>query len=178
MISVYIFFIWQRDFLPPLYLNFRNINHIFRISTWECVCRTLDEWNVFIENFRKLCSKKNSSLKDRKLLERLIALNADLPDIYSRKDRDRLRRWTSYEPKRASTRLEAKRQQRLEFEEITQEQKARHDKFLEFKRRQEEIIVKEKERLERNERVKRREGKFDKYFTNNSIVFFFFLRTC
>ena len=139
--------------------------HIFRTSTWECVCRTLDEWNIFIENFRKLCSKKNSSIKDRTLLERLIALNADLPDIYSRKDRDRLRRWTSYEPKRASTRLEVKRQQRLEFEEITQEQKARHDKFLEFKRRQEETIAKEKERLERSERVKRREGKysFDKY---------------
>ena len=82
-----------------------------------------------------------------------------MPDIYSRKDRDRLRRWTSYEPKRSSTRLEVKRQQRLELEEITQEQKARHDKFLEFKRRQEEIIAKEKERLERNERVKRREGK-------------------
>ncbi len=96
-----------------------------------------------------------------------MALNADLPDIYSRKDRDRHRRWTSYEPKRASTRLEAKRQQRLEFEEITQEQKARHDKFLEFKRRQEEIIAKEKERLERSERVKRREGKnfhFQNYF--------------
>ncbi|CAF0791155.1 unnamed protein product [Adineta ricciae] len=131
-------------------------------STWECVCRTLDEWNVFIENFRKSCSKKNSSLKDRKLLERLEALNTDLPDIYSRKDRDRLRRWTSYEPKRSSTRLEVKRQQRLELEEITQEQKARHDKFLEFKRRQEEIIAKEKERLERNERVKRREERADR----------------
>ncbi|CAF0754590.1 unnamed protein product [Rotaria sordida] len=132
------------------------------ISTWECVCRTLDEWNVFIENFRKLCSKKNSSIKDRKLLERLIALNADLPDIYSRKDRERHRRWTSYEPKRTSTRLEAKRQQRLELEEITQEQKARHDKFLEFKRRQEETIAKEKERLERDERVKRREERADR----------------
>ncbi len=54
--------------------------------------------------------------------------------------------------------MEAKRQQRLELEEITQEQKARHEKFLEFKRRQEETIAKEKERLERNERVKRREG--------------------
>jgi hypothetical protein len=91
-------------------------------------------------------------------LERLIVLNAELPDIYARKERDRQRRWTSYEPKRSSTRLEAKRQQRLEFEEITQEQKARHEKFLEFKRRQEETIAKEKERLERNERVKRREG--------------------
>ena len=111
------------------------------------MCRTLDEWNVFIENFRKSCSKKNSSIKDRQLLERLIALNADLPDIYSRKDRERHRRWTSYEPKRTSTRLEVKRQQRLEFEEITQEQKARHDKFLEFKRRQEETIAKEKERF-------------------------------
>ncbi|UJR23552.1 hypothetical protein I4U23_026540 [Adineta vaga] len=131
-------------------------------STWECVCRTLDEWNVFIENFRKLCSRKNSSLKDRQLLERLVALNTDLPDIYSRKDRDRHRRWTSYEPKRASTRLEAKRQQRLEFEEITQEQKARHDKFLEFKRRQEDTIAKEKERLERSERVKRREERADR----------------
>ena len=88
-----------------------------------------------------------------------MALNADLPDIYSRKDRDRLRRWTTYEPKRSSTRLEAKRQQRLQYEEITQEQKARHDKFLEYKRRQEEIIAKEKERLERSERVKRREGR-------------------
>jgi hypothetical protein len=29
---------------------------------------------------------------------------------------------------------------------------------LEFKRKQEETIAKEKERLERNERVKRREG--------------------
>jgi hypothetical protein len=131
-----------------------------RTSTWECVCRTLDEWNIFIENFRKSCSKKNSSHKDRQLLERLIALNTDLPDIYSRKDRERLRRWTSYEPKRASNRLEVKRQQRLELEEITQEQKARHDKFLEFKRRQEETIAKEKERLERSERVKRREGLF------------------
>ena len=130
-----------------------------RTSTWECVCRTLDEWNSFIENFRKLCSRKNSSIKDRRLLERLMALNADLPDIYSRKDRERHRRWTSYEPKRTSTRLETKRQQRLELEEIAQEQKARHDKFLEFKRRQEEIIAKEKERLERSERVKRREGK-------------------
>ncbi|CAF4465651.1 unnamed protein product [Rotaria socialis] len=131
-------------------------------STWECICRTLDEWNVFIENFRKSCSKKNSSIKDRQLLERLIALNADLPDIYSRKDRERHRRWTSYEPKRTSTRLEVKRQQRLEFEEITQEQKARHDKFLEFKRRQEETIAKEKERLERSERVKRREERADR----------------
>jgi len=130
----------------------------FRTSNWECICRTLDEWNEFIENFRKICSKKKSSLKDRQLLERLVALSADLPDIYSRKDRDRHRRWTSYEPKRSSTRLEAKRQQRLEFEEITQEQKARHDKFLEFKKRQEETIAKEKERLERSERVKRREG--------------------
>jgi len=91
-------------------------------------------------------------------LERLIVLNAELPEIYARKERDRQRRWTSYEPKRSSTRLEAKRQQRLEFEEITQEQKVRHEKFLEFKRRQEETIAKEKERLERNERVKRREG--------------------
>lgn len=131
-----------------------------RTSTWECVCRTLEEWNTFIEKFRKTCSKKNSSLKDRQLLERLVALNADLPDIYSRKDRDRHRRWTSYEPKRSSTRLEVKRQQRLQFEEITQEQKARHDKFLEYKRRQEEVIAKEKERLERSERVKRREGTF------------------
>ncbi len=134
------------------------LNFIFRTSKWECVCRTLDEWNIFIDNFRKLCSKKNSSTKDRKLLERLITLNAELPDIYARKERDRQRRWTSYEPKRSSTRLEAKRQQRLELEEITQEQKARHEKFLEFKRRQEEIIAKEKERLERHERVKRREG--------------------
>ncbi|CAF2892560.1 unnamed protein product [Rotaria sp. Silwood2] len=131
-------------------------------STWECVCRTLDEWNIFIENFRKLCSKKYSSSKDRKLLERLIALNAELPDIYARKERDRQRRWTSYEPKRSSTRLEAKRQQRLELEEITQEQKARYEKFLEFKRRQEEIIAKEKERLERSERVKRREERADR----------------
>jgi hypothetical protein len=118
----------------------------------------LDEWNIFIENFRKLCSRRNSSIKDRKLLERLIALNVDLPEVYARQERERQRRWTSYEPKRASTRLETKRQQRIEFEEITQEQKARHEKFLEFKRRQEEIIVKERERLERNERVKRREG--------------------
>jgi hypothetical protein len=147
------------------------IDLIFRTSTWECICRALDEWNVFIENFRKICSKKNSSLKDRKLLERLVALNADLPDIYSRKDRDRHRRWTSYEPKRASTRLEAKRQQRLEFEEITQEQKARHDKFLEFKRRQEETIAKEKERLERSERVKRREGKNFIFKIISSTVF-------
>ncbi|CAF0852742.1 unnamed protein product [Rotaria sp. Silwood1] len=137
-------------------------NKSTQTSTWECICRTLDEWNVFIENFRKLCSKKNSSLKDRKLLERLVTLNADLPDIYSRKDRERHRRWTTYEPKRTSTRLEAKRQQRLELEEITQEQKARYDKFLEFKRRQEEIIAKEKERLERNERVKRREERADR----------------
>ncbi|CAF3552866.1 unnamed protein product [Rotaria sordida] len=131
-------------------------------STWECVCRTLDEWNIFIENFRKLCSKKNSSLKDRKLLERLITLYTELPDIYARKERDRQRRWTSYEPKRSSTRLEAKRQKRLELEEITQEQKVRHEKFLEFKRRQEEVIAKEKERLERNERVKRREERADR----------------
>jgi hypothetical protein len=135
---------------------------LFRTSTWECVCRTLDEWNQFIENFRKTCSKKNSSIKDRKLLERLVSLNADLPDIYARKERDRQRRWTSYEPKRSSTRLEAKRQQRLELEEITQEQKIRHEKFLEFKRKQEEIIAKEKERLERNERVKRREERADR----------------
>ena len=81
-----------------------------------------------------------------------------MPELYTRKDRERQRRWTSYEPKRASTRLEAKRQQRLELEEITQEQKARHDKFLEFKRKQEETIAKERERLERNERVRRREG--------------------
>lgn len=100
-------------------------------------------------------------MKDRKLLERLVALNADLPDIYARKDRERQRRWTSYEPKRSSTRLEAKRQQRLELEEITQEQKIRHEKFLEFKRKQEETIAKERERLERDERVKRREGKID-----------------
>lgn len=134
---------------------------IFRTSNWQCVCRTLEEWNTFIENFRKTCSRKNSSLKDRKLLERLVELNADLPDIYTRKDRDRQRRWTSYEPKRSSTRLEAKRQQRLELEEITQEQKARHERFLEFRRKQEEIIAKEKERLERHERVKRREGLFE-----------------
>lgn len=139
-----------------------SVNKKSETSTWECICRTLDEWNEFIENFRKICSKKKSSLKDRQLLERLIALNADLPDIYSRKDRDRHRRWTSYEPKRSSTRLEAKRQQRLEFEEITQEQKVRHDKFLEFKKRQEEIIAKEKERLERSERVKRREERADR----------------
>ncbi|CAM4743737.1 unnamed protein product [Rotaria magnacalcarata] len=131
-------------------------------STWECICRTLDEWNVFIENFRKSCSKKNSSIKDRKLLERLVTLNTELPEIYARKERDRQRRWTSYEPKRSSTRLEAKRQQRIELEEITQEQKARHEKFLEYKRRQEEIIAKEKERLERNERVKRREERADR----------------
>ncbi|CAF0760190.1 unnamed protein product [Adineta steineri] len=131
-------------------------------STWECVCRTLDEWNLFIENFRKTCSRKNSSLKDRKLLERLVTLNTELPELYARKERDRQRRWTSYEPKRSSTRLEAKRQQRLEFEEITQEQKTRHEKFLEFKRRQEETIAKEKERLERNERVKRREERADR----------------
>jgi hypothetical protein len=85
-------------------------------------------------------------------------LNGDIPEIYAKKERERQRRWTTYEPKRSSTRLEAKRQQRLEFEEITQEQKARHDKFLEFKRRQEETIAKEKERVERHERVKRREG--------------------
>ncbi|CAF0948752.1 unnamed protein product [Adineta steineri] len=143
-----------------LYCDSRNKNS--ETSTWECICRTLDEWNVLIENFRKTCSRKNSNLKDRKLLERLVALNTDLPDIYSRKDRDRLRRWTSYEPKRASTRLEAKRQQRLQFEEITQEQKARHDKFLEYRRRQEETIAKEKERLERSERVKRREERADR----------------
>ncbi|CAF0925324.1 unnamed protein product [Adineta steineri] len=143
-----------------LYCDSRNKNS--ETSTWECICRTLDEWNVFIENFRKTCSRKNSNLKDRKLLERLVALNTDLPDIYSRKDRDRLRRWTSYEPKRASTRLEAKRQQRLQFEEITQEQKARHDKFLEYRRRQEETIAKEKERLERSERVKRRDERADR----------------
>ncbi|CAF0743398.1 unnamed protein product [Adineta ricciae] len=131
-------------------------------STWQCMCRTLDEWNTFIENFRKTCSRKNSSLKDRKLLERLIELNAELPEIYARKERERHRRWTSYEPKRSSTRLEAKRQQRLELEEITQEQKARYEKFLEFKRRQEETIAKEKERLERNERVKRREERADR----------------
>ncbi len=172
--------IHQIKILSRFFLTIKNsiCYHIFRTSTWECVCRTLDEWNVFIENFRKLCSKKNSSSKDRKLLECLIALNADLPDIYSRKDRDRHRRWTSYEPKRASTRLETKRQQRLEFEEITQEQKARHDKFLEFKRRQEETIAKEKERLERSERFKRREGKF--YFYDYSETYFicFSLRTC
>jgi len=164
-------------FYRLLYLYVNEYLHIiFRTSTWECVCRTLDEWNIFIENFRKICSKKNSSLKDRKLLERLVALNADLPDIYSRKDRDRLRRWTSYEPKRASTRLEAKRQQRLEFEEITQEQKARHDKFLEFKRRQEETIAKEKERLERSERFKRREGKFYFYDYSKKIFHLFLLK--
>jgi hypothetical protein len=112
-------------------------------------------------------------------LERLIVLNAELPDIYARKERDRQRRWTSYEPKRSSTRLEAKRQQRLEFEEITQEQKARHEKFLEFKRRQEETIAKEKERLERNERVKRREGSIElvfllnKYQTKSSFFYLF-----
>ncbi len=112
-------------------------------------------------------------------MERLIVLNAELPDIYARKERDRQRRWTSYEPKRSSTRLEAKRQQRLEFEEITQEQKARHEKFLEFKRRQEETIAKEKERLERNERVKRREGSIElvfllnKYQTKSSFFYLF-----
>ncbi|CAF3357745.1 unnamed protein product [Rotaria sp. Silwood1] len=143
-----------------LYCDSSNKNT--ETSTWECVCRTLDEWNIFIENFRKLCSKKNSSSKDRKLLERLITLNAELPEIYARKERDRQRRWTSYEPKRSSTRLEAKRQQRLALEEITQEQKARHEKFLEYKRRQEETIAKEKERLERNERVKRREERADR----------------
>jgi hypothetical protein len=95
-------------------------------------------------------------------LERLVTLNGELPELYARKERDRQRRWTSYEPKRASTRLEAKRQQRIEFEEITQEQKVRHEKFLEFRRRQEEIVAKEKERLERNERVRRREGENDR----------------
>ena len=129
-----------------------------RTSNWECVCRTLEEWNAFIEKFRKTCSRKNSSSRDRQLLERLVALNTELPETYARQERERQRRWNSYEPKRASTRLEAKRQQRIEFEEITQEQKARHDKFLEFRRRQEEVIAKEKERLERQERVKRREG--------------------
>jgi hypothetical protein len=130
-----------------------------RTSTWECTCRTLEEWTTFIDKFRKTCSRKNSSTKDRQLLEHLIKLNADLPEIYARKERDRQRRWTSYEPKRSSNRLEAKRQQRLALEEITQEQKVRHDKFLEYKRRQEETVAKEKERLERYERVKRREGK-------------------
>lgn len=130
----------------------------FRTSTWECVCRTLEEWNEFIETFRKTSSRKKSSSIDRQLLERLVTLNADLPEIYARKERDRQRRWTSYEPKRSSNRLEVKRQHRLELEEITQEQKARHDKFLEFRRRQEETVAKEKERLERYERVKRREG--------------------
>jgi len=161
-----------------LFFCLNKTNIFLRTSTWECVCRTLDEWNIFIENFRKLCSKKNSSIKDRQLLERLITLNTDLPDIYSRKDRDRLRRWTSYEPKRASTRLEVKRQQRLELEEITQEQKARHDKFLEFKRRQEETIAKEKERLERSERVKRREGRFSNSTKKKPYFIFFYLRTC
>lgn len=122
------------------------------------MCRTLEEWNEFIEKFSKTCSRKKANSKDRQLLDRLVALNSELPDIYARKERDRQRRWTSYEPKRSSNRLEAKRQQRLALEEITLEQKARHDKFLEFKRRQEEIIIKEKERLERYERVKRREG--------------------
>lgn len=153
---------------PVLFLSFE----IFRTSTWECACRTLDEWNTFIENFRKTCSRKNSSLKDRKLLERLVELYADLPDIYARKERDRQRRWTSYEPKRSSTRLEAKRQQRLELEEITQEQKARHERFLEFKRKQEETIAKEKERLERHERVRRREGLLDSYRTNETTDLF------
>lgn len=130
----------------------------FRTSTWECICRTLEEWNEFIEKFGKTCSRKRANTKDRQLYERFVTLNTDLPEIYARKERDRQRRWTSYEPKRSSTRLEAKRQQRLALEEITQEQKARHDRFLEFKRRQEETIAKEKERLERYERVKRREG--------------------
>ena len=150
-LKIVFFFLYKSFFLF-------DFDSIFRTSTWECVCRTLDEWDIFIDNIRKLCTKKHSKSKDRKLLERLNALSADLPDIYARKERDRQRRWTSYEPKRSSTRLEAKRQQRLELEEITQEQKARHEKFLEYKRRQEEIIAKEKERLERNERVKRREG--------------------
>lgn len=100
-----------------------------------------------------------------------MELYADLPDIYARKERDRQRRWTSYEPKRSSTRLEAKRQQRLELEEITQEQKARHERFLEFRRKQEEIIAKEKERLERHERVRRREGLLTVYQTNPMINF-------
>lgn len=113
---------------------------------------------MFIEKFRKTASRRNSSSKDRQLLERLLTLTADLPELYARKERERQRRWTLYEPKRASTRLEAKRQQRLELEEITQEQKARHEKFLEYKRRQEDVITKERERLERNERVRRREG--------------------
>jgi hypothetical protein len=134
-----------------------------RTSRWQCVCRTLDEWNTFIECFREKCSKRRAPIKDRQLLERLLTLNADLPNLYMRKERDRQRRWTSYEPKRASTRLEVKRQQRLEFEEITQEHKARQDKFLEFKRRQEQTIVKEKERLERYERVRRREGEIRRW---------------
>ena len=142
----------------------------------------MEEWSAFIEKFRKSCSRKNSSSRDRQLLERLVALNAELPETFARQERERQRRWNSYEPKRASTRLEAKRQQRMEFEEITQEQKARHDKFLEFKRRQEEIIAKEKERLERQERVKRREGtaestarcehfSFSLFLKNEPIVF-------
>jgi len=131
-------------------------------STWECICKTLEEWNTFIETFRKSASKRNSNSKDRQLFERFVQLNTEMPELYTRKDRERQRRWTSYEPKRASTRLEAKRQQRLELEEITQEQKARHDKFLEFKRKQEETIAKERERLERNERVRRREERADR----------------
>ena len=118
----------------------------------------MEEWNTFVDQFRKSASRKGSNSKDRQLLDRFVGLTADLPDLYARKDRDRQRRWISYEPKRASNRLEAKRQQRLALEEITQEQKARHDRFLEYKRRQEETIAKEKERLERSERVRRREG--------------------
>lgn len=118
----------------------------------------MDEWNSFIEQFRKPATRRGANAKDRELLERFVALYADLPDIYTRKDRERQRRWTSYEPKRSSTRLEAKRQQRLAIEEMNQEQKARHERFLEYKRRQEEVIAKEKERLERSERVRRREG--------------------
>ena len=46
--------------------------------------------------------------------------------------------------------------------------------ILEFKRRQEETVAKEKERLERSERVKRREGLFS--LKSKFKMFFFSLK--
>ncbi|CAF0733275.1 unnamed protein product [Didymodactylos carnosus] len=126
------------------------------ITSWECVCRTLDEWETFVSSY-----KQSTKAQDKRLLQTLYLLIQELPDIYSRKDRDTQKRSSSlfakYAPKRSSTRLETKRQTRIQKEQFDTEQKERIEKFLEYKKKQEMIIAKEKERLEREGRVKKRE---------------------
>ncbi|CAF0764000.1 unnamed protein product [Didymodactylos carnosus] len=126
------------------------------ITSWGCVCRTLDEWEIFISVY-----KQSTKVQDKRLLQTLLLLIQELPDIYSRKERETQKRssdlFAKYGPKRSSTRLETKRQTRIQKEQFDAEQKERNEKFFEYKRKQEMIIAQEKERLERQDQVKKRE---------------------